>query len=153
MSTITEFEGGGYNIKFGGGTFEGNDHPGAVFDKKGTPHSAAGAYQIVERTAKNLMKEDQSITNFSPVNQDKMAVRIMKDSQNALNDVKGGNLNSAVAKLTGKTGLGIQWEALPGGNSKSKSMDQLRNSFKKNISNELNNKSKLATPQGELKTY
>ena len=142
-------EGAAYNRKIGGGTFEGNDHPGGQklrFGKTYRYVSAAGAYQFTEETAEEFEKK-AGVSDFSPESQDAMAVSLIKE-KGALGDVKKGqslySLRAAFGKLTKR------WSSLPGGSEQNKTLDAEKK-FKENVSNELNNNSKIATPKGELK--
>ena len=146
LGTITRLEDGGYHKKIGGGTFEGDEHPGGQklrFGKKHKYVSAAGAYQITEGTYKGYKALDKTITNFSSENQDKIAVDII-DATKALGDVKAGNVNSAATKLTS------QWSSLPGASEQTHSLEETKKIFKEQVSKELNNNSDISTPQGQL---
>lgn len=149
LTTITTLEGGAYNKRIGGDTFEGNEHPGGRtlrFGKVYKYTSPAGAYQITEGTYKGLKNQDSSILDFSPTNQDKMAIDII-DNSGALGDVRNGNLDSAINKLT------LQWSSLPGGVEETRDNSGTKSVFKQNIVREIFNKSNLATPQGQLDCY
>jgi len=153
LSTITEMEGAGYNIKIGGDTFEGDNHPGGQYlniNGKRTYVSAAGAYQIVEKTSEGLISQNDNINNFSPENQDRMAMQIMKNMQNSLTDVKNGKFEIAVKKLTGQTGKWVQWAALPGGDAKSKPMSKFYEILEKHKIKELKGNSGVRISQGKL---
>lgn len=146
LATITTLESGAYNRKIGGGTFEGNEHPGGQtlrFGKTKVYVSAAGAYQITEGTYEWLKEKDNSITNFSPKNQDKMAVMLI-DTKGALEDVKQGKISEAASKLN------RTWSSLPGGSEETKNLDETKQIFQEKRAGELNNNSQLATPQGSL---
>ena len=146
LGTITKLEGGAYNRKIGGGTFEGDEHPGGQKLRFGSTKkyvSAAGAYQITEGTYEGYKKADGDVTNFSPENQDRIAVDII-DAQKALGDVKAGNIDAAISKLKS------QWSSLPGASEETHNSGETKTIFKGQVSKELQNNSPVATPQGKL---
>ena len=146
MGTITRLEGGAYNRKIGGGTYTGKEHPGGQklrFGKEYKYVSAAGSYQITEGTYKGYKKLDPTITDFSPENQDKIAVDII-DASNALEDVKSGNLDKAIPKLRS------QWSSLPGATEETNDADATKTIFKEEVVKELHNRSSVKTAQGQL---
>jgi muramidase (phage lysozyme) len=103
---------GVYYVVYGGARFtDTKEHPHIiVYDKSDTakkhPHTPAGAYQITFATWSSAKKLGV-VSDFTPAQQDKLAVWIIA-YQDALDDVKAGNLEAAYAKLKG------QWSSLPG---------------------------------------
>ena len=62
----------GYRTMFGGGLFNSFDrHPDTVVHTNRNSSAAAGAYQFMPATWKDVQKMDPSITDFSPLNQEK----------------------------------------------------------------------------------
>jgi len=99
---------GGYSRLFGGGSFhELTDHPRQVVKAGGYTSTAAGAYQILSRTWDDLRANGVDLPDFTPANQDKAAVALIK-RRGALADVLAGRFDKAIAK-TNK-----EWASLPG---------------------------------------
>lgn len=99
---------GGYSRLFGGGSFhELTDHPRQVVKASGYTSTAAGAYQILSRTWDDLRANGVDLPDFTPANQDKAAVALIK-RRGALADVLAGRFDKAIAK-TNK-----EWASLPG---------------------------------------
>lgn len=99
----------GYYRIVGGGTFTDDSvHPHVrVFLPKYNVYStAAGAYQIIFPTWTGLCKQ-YSFPDFSPDSQDEAAVALIAENH-AFDDVKAGNLQSAVQKCS------AIWASLPG---------------------------------------
>ena len=99
----------GYYRVVGGGTFTDDRwHPNVrVFIKRYNVHSsAAGAYQIINRTWQSL-KRLYGFPDFSPACQDEAAVALIR-GRRALNDVIAGRFHEAVAKCS------KEWASLPG---------------------------------------
>lgn len=104
--------GGGYDVAFGlNKRFSSYDaHPGtreSYTDKQGKKRTstAAGRYQFLESTAKDLSKR-YGFSDFSPQTQDKMAIALMMDV-GALDDIMRGDIDAALPKL------GKRWASLP----------------------------------------
>jgi len=122
-----------------------DSHPGT------SNNDAAGAYQTQLRTwnlYKSQLGDDQS---FTPANQDRMAIIIMReqvkynpDNANLLNLVYSGNIQQALQLLNGT------WPSLPGGSQEGINADEADTYFKDAIKNEINGNSKIAIPQGSL---
>jgi lysozyme len=99
---------GGYSRLFGGGSFnELTDHPRQAVTRSGLTSTAAGAYQILARTWDDLRNNGVDLPDFTPDNQDKAAVALIK-RRGALADVLAGRFDKAIAK-TNK-----EWASLPG---------------------------------------
>jgi muramidase (phage lysozyme) len=116
--------------------------------KWGVTSTAAGAYQILFKTWQSLKGKDGL---FSPENQDKAAIQIIKNQQiynpraaGVMADIQGGNIGKAATKLNGT------WTSLPGGSEREMNLKQAQSIFKQAIVNELNGKSPINTPQGKL---
>lgn len=68
----------GYNIMFGGGTFDDyTRHPDTVIDGGRLKSSAAGAYQFMPGTY-GTVKRDLKLPDFSPPSQDQAALELMR---------------------------------------------------------------------------
>ncbi len=139
-----------YDDQFGGGKFaEGKtdeekykDHPRKSITKWGKTSSASGAYMILAGSW-DWIKGKIGATDFSPENQDKAAVWLMK-YRGALDYVKTGKIKEAFVRLKN------EWTSLPGAKEEGLSYDNAMKVFKEGISKELNNNSEIKTPQGDL---
>ena len=121
------------------------DHP--YEGKKSSSGTAAGAYQIL-RPVFDLYKKKfpEDIPDFSPESQDKLVLGILAGTK-SLGDLKKGDLDKVVKKLTAKP---IQFTSLPGGGQSGKIvMTTVKEMFKKNVAKELQGKSNLALHKGE----
>ena len=99
---------GGYSRLYGGGSFSSfADHPRQVVTRGGWSSTAAGAYQILSRTWDDLRAQGYDLPDFSPENQDKAAVALIK-RRGALADVLAGRFDRAIAKCN------QEWASLPG---------------------------------------
>jgi len=106
LDTIAAAEGtaspDGYRTQYTGTTFVSfSDHPremrcGRRYGKK-LCSDAAGRYQFLSTTWDRFAKKF-SITDFSPQNQDFIAVELIRE-KGALEDIEAGRLESAVRKL------------------------------------------------------
>jgi muramidase (phage lysozyme) len=101
----------GYRTQFGDGLFDSfADHPKQVIERtlNGKPiaSSAAGRYQFLARTWAALVVR-YGFPSFAPEWQDAGAVALI-DGRGALEDVRAGRLDAAVAKLN------REWASLPG---------------------------------------
>lgn len=85
-----------------------DDHPRTpvVFNKKGDKSDAAGMFQILSKTW-DYQSKKLGLNDFSPENQKRAAIGILKDI-GALPDIVKGNFDAAKAKAT------KQWASLPG---------------------------------------
>lgn len=112
MIAYAEGTGDRYNILFGGGTFDSYaDHPRQLFsftNSRGETlkTSAAGRYQFLARTWDGL-RSKLDLPDFGPDSQDLGAIELIRQ-RGALNDVRAGRLQSAVAKCA------PVWASLPG---------------------------------------
>lgn len=99
---------GGYSRLFGGGAFSGYaDHPRQSVTRWGLTSTAAGAYQILSRTWDDLKNSGYSLPDFSPENQDKAAIALIK-RRGALADVLAGRFHQAITRCN------KEWASLPG---------------------------------------
>jgi muramidase (phage lysozyme) len=99
----------GYNVIVGGDLFHGyDDHPRRLvtLNKAGLKSTAAGRYQFLARTW-DALRLKLHLRDFSPASQDVAATELI-DEQHALDDVKAGRLDDAVAKCA------PIWASLPG---------------------------------------
>lgn len=101
----------GYNVGFGGGTFDGyTAHPNVRSEFTQTDGvknatTAAGKYQFINKTWNGLAKK-LNLPDFSPANQDKAAIELIRQN-GALDNVLAGDYKGAVGKLGGV------WASLP----------------------------------------
>mgnify|MGYP001600841978 CR=1 FL=1 len=116
----------GYYRLVGGGTFTDDRwHPNVrVFVKRYNVHSsAAGAYQIINRTWQGL-KRIYGFPDFSPACQDEAAVALIW-GRRALNDVIDGRFDVAIRKCA------LEWASLPGSaaGQRIESLESLRQAY------------------------
>lgn len=96
-----------YNELFGFSNFTGYEkHPNILIKTRNYRSTAAGRYQILYPTWMYLKSKYKNLT-FSPVDQDKMAVILIKE-QRAYNDVLAGHWEQAIAKVNDC------WASMPG---------------------------------------
>lgn len=110
-----------YRMIVGGGSFtDFTDHP-RIFKTIGKSRtSAAGAYQITATTWDDLRSRYGSLLpDFSPASQDMAAVLLLRQ-RGALNDVKAGRFEQAIAKCRN------EWTSLPGASEQLYSMAKAR---------------------------
>lgn len=97
----------GYRKLFGGGYFNDfSKHPNAKVTKWGITSTAAGAYQILNKTWLELQAK-LMLPDFSPVSQDKAAIELIR-RRKALDDVYAGRWAQAIEKCR------KEWASLPG---------------------------------------
>lgn len=98
----------GYNVLVGGTLFDSfTDHPRVLVDLgKGLKSTAAGRYQILERTF-DAYKSQLHLPDFSPASQDAIALQLIRECH-ATADIEIGNFGSAVASCASR------WASLPG---------------------------------------
>lgn len=98
----------GYRVLVGGNLFNSYaDHPRIhVKVRQGLWSTAAGRYQILERTY-NACAKELAITDFTPISQDKIAIKLIRDC-GAIPLIEAGNLELAVARIA------HIWASLPG---------------------------------------
>jgi hypothetical protein len=101
----------GYKTMFTGKKFDSfDDHPRkaitAGVNGKGLTSTAAGAYQFLTTTWDECKKQ-LGLTDFSPANQDKACILLLK-RRKALDDIKAGNFTAAIKKCN------LEWASLPG---------------------------------------
>lgn len=97
----------GYRTMFGGRLFDSYaDHPRKYWPYANTTTSAAGAYQILERTWDEV-KAALGLPDFSPASQDAAAAYLIR-RRGALGDVYAGRFAEAVRKCN------KEWASLPG---------------------------------------
>lgn len=96
-----------YRTLYGGDLFNDfSHHPNRAIHKGGITSTAAGAYQFLFKTWKELQQR-LNLPDFSPISQDKAAVELIR-RKGALEDVYAGRFADAVNKCR-KT-----WASLPG---------------------------------------
>jgi muramidase (phage lysozyme) len=92
-----------YTVLFGGGSFSSYaKHPNILVNKGGYSSTAAGAYQILKRTAAGLNMPD-----FSPKSQDRAAVTLLK-RRGAYQFVLDGKPKEAIHQAR------KEWASFPG---------------------------------------
>ncbi len=141
-----------YDDQYGGGKFgEGQtdeekykDHPRKAVTKWGKTSTASGGYMFLTKSW-DWVKDKINAKDFSPKNQDKAAVWLM-NYRGALDLVKKGNIQEAFVKLK------EEWTSLPGANEEGMKLNKALETFREGISKELNGKSEIKTPKGELLT-
>jgi lysozyme len=96
-----------YRKLYGGGTFSDlSKHPNTKISKWGLTSTAAGAYQILNKTWLGLQQE-LGLQDFSPASQDRAAIALIK-RRGALEDVMAGKFVQAITKCR------KEWASLPG---------------------------------------
>jgi muramidase (phage lysozyme) len=83
-----------------------SSHPNIKVSKWGITSTAAGAYQILNKTWVEL-KDKLGLTDFSPQSQDRAAIELIK-RRGALEDVMAGKFVQAISKCR------KEWASLPG---------------------------------------
>ena len=98
----------GYRIMFTGKKFSSfADHPRQIQCAGELYSDAAGAYQFLSTTWDSVA-HDLGLTDFSPENQDKGAIELIK-RRYAYQDILDGNLHTALDKCS------WEWASLPPG--------------------------------------
>lgn len=96
----------GYNMLFGGKHFHSyDDHPNIKIKAGKYTSTAAGAYQILHRTWKEV-KAALKLTDFSPASQDAAAIFLIK-RRGALDEVVSGKIEQAVRLCNN------EWASMP----------------------------------------
>lgn len=96
-----------YRKLYGGGTVEDlSQHPNTLVTKWGITSTAAGAYQILNKTWLELQTK-LGLADFSPECQDRAAIELIK-RRKALEDVMAGRFAQAIIKCR------KEWASLPG---------------------------------------
>lgn len=95
-----------YRTMFGGGLFDGWQHPRKANTAAGLTSTAAGAYQFLSRTWDECAKA-LDLPDFSPESQDLAALFLTK-RRGALQLVIDGQIEQAIAKCN------REWASLPG---------------------------------------
>jgi lysozyme len=107
LDMIAFSEGADYSTLFGGGTFDSfADHPRQIVRANGYASSAAGRYQILQKTWDDV-RGKIGAADFSPDAQDAAAVYLIK-RRGALPDVIAGRFTQAIQKVR------KEWASLPG---------------------------------------
>ena len=97
----------GYRKLYGGGFFNDlSKHPNTRVTKWGITSTAAGAYQILNKTW-NEIQAKLKLPDFSPLSQDKAAIELIR-RRKALEDVMAGRFAQAIEKCR------KEWASLPG---------------------------------------
>lgn len=108
-----------YNVIFTHARFEGNAHPRQIKCSGSLCSDAAGRYQFLSSTWDGL-----GLPDFSPANQDKGAIALLKQS-GAYDLVLKGDVQGAIAKASGT------WASFPGNSygQPTKPIDQLLSKY------------------------
>lgn len=134
LDTIAGTESPGYNVIYGGRTFNNySDHPGVSVPIKsgvnaGKKSSAAGRYQFLESTWDSL-----NLPNFSPPMQDfgawKLAQRDYKTKtgNDLMHDLRSGDIGK-IGKVLSST-----WTSLPGGIEAGTNRSKFGNAYQHNL--------------------
>jgi len=147
----------GYARLFGGESFVNNygrdfrDHPRILITRtnskgKTLKSTAAGAYQVMGYTwddpANIQYRTKYGIDDFSPANQDRFCVVLLKFKRHAIGDIKLGNLERAIFDDQ----CNSEWASLPGDvyQQGGVSMDKVKEKFSQYLNDELSGKSDLA---------
>lgn len=126
----------GYNVLFGGQrTTDLSQHPGIYTsftgqNQKTIKTSAAGRYQMIERTAKALSQQ-YGITDFSPQSQDLLAIALMKEV-GALPYIMAGDFENAERRLA-KRWASLSSSTLAKGIHGTRSANFVRDSYIRNL--------------------
>ncbi|MDG0027904.1 glycoside hydrolase family 104 protein, partial [Trinickia sp. Y13] len=153
----------GYARLFGGESFVKNygrdfrDHPRILITRtnskgKTLKSTAAGAYQVMGYTwddpANVQYRTKYGIDDFSPANQDRFCVILLKFKRHAIGDIKLGNLERAIFDDQ----CNREWASLPGDvyQQGGVSMDKVKEKFSQYLDDELSGKSDLAVSVGAL---
>ena len=97
----------GYRMLYGGSYFNDlSKHPNTPITKWGITSTAAGAYQILNKTW-NEIQAKLKLPDFSPLSQDKAAIELIR-RRKALEDVMAGRFAQAIEKCK------KEWASLPG---------------------------------------
>lgn len=96
----------GYNIMFTGKTFSSfADHPRQFIRSGGITSTAAGRYQFLNTTWDDIARK-LGLKDFSPENQDKAAIQLIK-RRGALDEIERGKIEAACDILS------YEWASLP----------------------------------------
>jgi len=93
------------------------------------PHYATGAYQIIRDTW-NRVSTKLGIRDFTPVNQDRVAMFLIEE-RHATGDREAGDLQHAIQRLN------QQWTSLPGGTQDHIRMEDTRRKYQIFVNEEL----------------
>lgn len=140
-----------YNVNYGGGIFSNYDkHPNKPVTKWGNTSDAAGAYQILVKSWRNINKVEKQ-KDFSPKSQDRGAIILIIEQvkwnshkKDLISDIESGKIENACANLN------TTWTSLPGGAEQHMSIEDAWIIYKENIAKELKGKSVIETPKGKL---
>lgn len=160
MTTIRQAEHGnkpdgeplGYDVNFGGGTFDDfSTHPNNAVTKWGRTSTAAGAYQILHGRWKSVGGR-LGIKDFTPRSQDRIAIQLMKDLERWNPTRATGLMENIVSGETRKAALQLNatWTSLPKGPEAQMTEDEFESRYNENFVKELNGETVIETPQGEL---
>lgn len=106
LDTISFTEGAGYNTLFSGRTFKGfEDHPRIKITSGNYTSTAAGRYQILEKTW-NEIQTSLHLPNFSPESQDIAAVWLI-NRRGVLSSLRSGDISKVLDKCS------YEWASLP----------------------------------------
>lgn len=96
-----------YRTLYGGALADDlSKHPNRKITKWGLTSTAAGAYQILNKTWQEIAKK-LGLQDFSPQSQDRAAIELIT-RRKALDDVMAGRFSQAITKCR------KEWASLPG---------------------------------------
>jgi muramidase (phage lysozyme) len=142
----------GYVTLYGGGTFGSfADHPRKKITAGKYTSTAAGAYQILEKTWDGLVSKKQYL-NFNPETQDRAAVQLLI-TRHALDPIMNGDLSTAIHGSGGKAeGTNKEWASQPDSpyGQPVMTIERANKLFVEYLEDELRGHTTLTIPQGEL---
>ncbi len=139
----------GYNMHFGGSLFDSYSvHPRVVISKSGYNSSAAGAYQILQKTwdwISTSPKYSARLPDFSPVSQDNAGWCLL-DYRKALPAIREGRIEDALNLCRN------EWASLPGATygQPTKRLERVLQQYNTYLEAEKNGQTTLAAPLGVL---
>lgn len=141
---------GGYSTLFGYSKFSGfDDHPRIVIDTPNYSSSAAGAYQIIQKTwdwiSNSPSKYSALLNDFSPATQD-IAGWCLLDYRKALPAIRAGRIEEALNLCK------LEWASLPGSTygQPTKKLSDALNAYNKYLQEEMSGITTLKAPQEAL---
>lgn len=141
----------GYQTLYGGNVFSGYaDHPRLKITAGKYTSTAAGAYQILEKTWNELVKK-YGFKDFSPENQDRAAIKLLI-RRGALDYIKRGDIEHAIRGDGKAKGSNKEWASQPESpyGQPTMTMERAEKLFYKFLEEELNGNTTIKCPVGSL---
>ena len=141
----------GYKTLVGGGTFDDfSKHPN-IYNKK-LNSTAAGAYQFLSKTWNEIVVKfgkRYGINDFSPKNQDRGCLILIKHYCEVLSQIKSGNIQEAIKKCRNI------WASLPSATygQRTETMKNFMKYYDKHLKEELQGISNLAITNEEIAEF